>query len=134
LFGVAVDQHSLALTSLRAGRPRDAHGMLCGMLDYVALSGNTALLVNTLEVGAAIIGELGDPLRAARLAGAAEASREDSGMPLSPQEAAMLGDFLAPVRAAVAPPEWRAGLAAGRALSQQEALALLRPDTARSSG
>jgi predicted ATPase/class 3 adenylate cyclase len=134
LFGVAVDQHSLALTSLRAGRPDDAYDMLCGMLGYVAVSGNTSLLVNTLEVGAAIIGELGDPLRAARLAGAAEANREDSGMLISPQEAAMLGDFLAPARAAVTPPEWQAGLAAGRALSQQEALALLRPDAARASG
>jgi predicted ATPase/class 3 adenylate cyclase len=132
LFGVAVDQHSLALASLRAGRPDDAYDRLRGMLDYAAVSGNTALLLNTLEVGAAIVGELGDPLRAARLAGAAEASREDSGMLISPQEAAMLEAFLAPARAAVAPQEWQSGLAAGRALSQQEALALLRPDAAPS--
>jgi tetratricopeptide (TPR) repeat protein len=61
LFGVAVDQHSLALAGRRAGRPREAHDMLCGMLDYVAISGNTSLYVNVLELAAAIIVCLDDP-------------------------------------------------------------------------
>jgi predicted ATPase/class 3 adenylate cyclase len=130
LFGVAVDQHSLALAGLRAGRPREAHDMLCRMLDYVAISGNISLYVNVLELAAAIIVGLDDPLRAARLAGAAEASREESGMLISPQEAAMMDEYLAPARAAVTPQEWQAALAAGRAFSQAEALALLRPDIA----
>ena len=49
-------------------------------------------------------------------------------MLISPQEAAMVDEHLAPARAAVTPQEWQAALAAGRALSQSEALALLRPD------
>jgi chemotaxis receptor (MCP) glutamine deamidase CheD len=61
----------------------------------------------------------------ARLAGAAEAIRQESGMLISPQEAALVEEHLAPARAAVAPEEWQAELAAGRALSQQEALALV---------
>jgi predicted ATPase/class 3 adenylate cyclase len=130
LFGVAVDQHTLALIDLRAGRPREAHDMLCGMLDYVAISGNISLYVNVLELGAAIMVQLGDPLRAARLAGAAEAGREESGMLISEQEAAMVEEYLAPARAAVTPDEWQAELAAGRAVSQAEALALLRPGVA----
>jgi len=130
LFGVAVDQHSLALASLRAGRPLDAHDMLRRTLGYVSISGNISLYVNILEVAAAIITDLGDPPRAARLAGAAQASREESGMPISPQEAATVEEHLAPARAAVTPQEWQAELAAGRALSQAEALALLRPDLA----
>ena len=132
LFGVAVDQHSLALASLRAGRPREAHDILCGMLDYVTVSGNTSLLVNVLELGAAIIAALDDPRRAARLAGAAEANREESGMLISPQEAVMVEELLAPARAALAPEEWQAELAAGRALTQQEALTLFQsPSPAR---
>jgi hypothetical protein len=51
-------------------------------------------------------------------------------MLISEQEAAMLEEHLAPARAAVTPQEWQAGLAAGRALSQQDALALLHPDAA----
>jgi len=130
LFGVAVDQHSLALVSLRSGRPAEARGTLCGVIDFAMASGNTSLLVNVLELAAAIIAELGEAPRAGRLAGAAAANRDESGMLISAQEAAMLEEFLAPARAAMTPQEWDAELAAGRALSQAEALALLRPDTA----
>jgi hypothetical protein len=52
-------------------------------------------------------------------------------MLISPQEAAMVEEHLAPARAVVMPDEWRAELAAGRALTQQEALtALLSPSLA----
>ena len=132
LFGVAVNQQSLALASLRAGRPREASDQLAALFSYVASSGNTGLLVNVLELHAAITAGLGDALRAARLAGAAEAIRQESGMLISPQEAALMEEHLAPGRAAVTPQEWQAALAAGRALSQREALALLRPGAARS--
>jgi len=126
LWGMAADRHSLALVSLRAGRPAEARDLLCGLFGYVASSGNTALLVNTLELAAAIAGSLGDPLRAARLAGAADGIRHESGMLITEPEAAMLEDYLVPARAAVTPREWDAGLAAGQALSQAEALILLR--------
>ena len=47
-------------------------------------------------------------------------------MRISEQEAAMLEEYLAPARAAVTPQEWDAELAAGRALTQPEAVTLLR--------
>jgi hypothetical protein len=72
----AVDQHSLALVSLRAGRPQEARDLLSAMFGYAASSGNTALLENALELSAAITADLGHPLQAARLAGAAEALRQ----------------------------------------------------------
>ena len=125
-FGAAVDQHSIALVSLRAGRPREALDVLGGVFDYAASSGNTAMLVNTLEVAAAITAGLGDALKAARLAGAAETMRQESGMLMSEPEVAMLEEQLAPARATVTPADWNAELAAGRALSQEGALALLR--------
>jgi hypothetical protein len=83
------------------------------------------MYVSFLELAAAIAVPLGDPRRAARLAGAAEAGREESGVLISAQEAAMMEEHLAAGRAAVAPGEWRAELAAGRARTQQEALALV---------
>jgi predicted ATPase/class 3 adenylate cyclase len=126
LFSVTVDRHSLALVSLRADRPAEARDLLSGTFDYVASSGNTALLVNTVEVAAAIAAALDDPPRAARLAGAADAIRQESGMLLTEPEAAMLEAFLAPARATVPPETWEAERTAGQALSQAEALALLR--------
>jgi predicted ATPase/class 3 adenylate cyclase len=126
LFGMAVDRHTLALVSLRAGRPGEALDLLCGLFDYVASSGNTDLLINTLELAAGIMAGLDDPPRAARLAGAAESIRRESGMLLTEPEAAMLEQFLGPARAAMTPQDWDAELAAGRALSESDALALLR--------
>ena len=125
-FGMAVDRHSLALVSLRAGRPREALDLLSGLFHYAASSGNISLLLNTLELAAAITAGLGDSPQTARLAGAAEAIRQESGMLITEQEAALLEGHLAPARAAVTPREWDAELAAGRALSESEALALLR--------
>jgi tetratricopeptide (TPR) repeat protein len=125
LFGVAVDQHSLALVTLNAGRPEEARGLLSAMLGYVASSGNTALLENALELSAAITADLGHPLPAARLAGAAEALRQESGMQISDLEAGMLEQFLAPARLAVTSQAWAAETAAGRALSREDALTLL---------
>jgi hypothetical protein len=96
------------------------------MLDYVTSSGNTAFFVNTLELAAVIVGALDDHPLAARLLGAAQTARHDSGMQISEPEAVLLDELLAPTYAAVTPQEWDAWLAAGRALSQPEALALLR--------
>ena len=96
-----------------------------GSTALLASSGNTALIVNTLELAAAIMAGLGDSLRTARLAGAADAIRQESGMLIAEHDAAMLEAFLAPARAAVAPQERDAELAAGRALTLQEATTLL---------
>jgi predicted ATPase/class 3 adenylate cyclase len=126
IFGVAVGQHTLALLHLRAGRPGEARSALAGVVDYLATSGNISVLVNSAELAAAISARLGEPLLAARLAGAAEGIRRESDMPISSQELAMFEEFLEPARSAVAPQVWNAELAAGRALGQQEAVMLLR--------
>ena len=82
-------------------------------------------MATTLELSAGITAELGGGLRAARLAGAAEAIRQQAGTPVPLPDAALLERFLAPVRATIAPQEWDAELAAGRALTQQQAVTLL---------
>ena len=129
VFGVAVDQHSLALVNLRAGRPAEARRLLAGIIDYVATSGNTSILLNSLELAAAIAVCLGEPLRAARLAGAAELLREEAGMQITAQELAMLEEYLAQARREVTPEAWDADLAAGRALAKRDAVGLLRPES-----
>ncbi|MGH3223841.1 MAG: ATP-binding protein [Streptosporangiaceae bacterium] len=124
-FGVAIDQQSLAVVSLRAGHARDAREPLSRMLDYVAGAGDTPLLADALELSAAFVASRSDGLRAARLAGAGEAVRQTTGMPITQSDAALLERYLAPARATIAPDAWEAELATGRALTQQQAVALL---------
>jgi predicted ATPase/class 3 adenylate cyclase len=123
MLGVALDQQSLAGVHLRAGRAREARDLLSAMAGYVVSSGDPELLTTTLEMAAANAAQLGAGLRAARLAGAAEAIRQKTGIPIKQPE--LLEEFLGPARAAVAPGEWDAALAAGRALTQQQAATLL---------
>jgi predicted ATPase/class 3 adenylate cyclase len=127
LLGVALDQQSLAGVALRAGRAREARDLLSAMAGYVASSGDPELLATTLEMAAAATAGLGEGPRAARITGAAEAIRHKTGIPIKQPE--MLEEFLAPARAATAPQEWDAELAAGRALTQQQAATLLTSPT-----
>jgi hypothetical protein len=84
------------LFSLRAGRPEEARDLLCSSLDYVVSSGDTEFLACSLELSACITADLGGHLRAARLAGAAEAIRHQAGMPSAQAEPDVLEQFLAP--------------------------------------
>ena len=124
-WGAAIDQQSLAAASLRAGRAREAHDLLSSILDDVVGSGDIDFLASILELSAAITAELGDALRAARLAGAAETIRENAGMPIAEPDAALLERFLAPIRATIPREAWDSELAAGRALTQQQAITLV---------
>ena len=125
LLGMALDRHSLALVSLRAGRPGEARDLLSGTFDYVASSGDTSFLAHILELSAAITASLGDCLGAARLAGAGESIRQRLGFMKTDLEEALIEGFLAPARATVTPEAWAAELAAGQALTQPEAVTLL---------
>ena len=119
-------QQALATVSLRAGRVLEASTMLAATSDYAASSGSTGLLATALELSACVAAELGDGLRAARLIGAAEAARYKAGTPRDQSEAAFFERFLAPARAAIDRGRWDAELAAGRALTHDQAVMLLR--------
>jgi predicted ATPase len=125
LFGAAIDQHTLALIHLRAGRAAQARSTLAGIVGYIASLGNISMLINSLELAAAITAGLGAALPAARLAGAAESLRDESSMPISEQELAMMEALVAPARSTVTAEAWDAELSAGRALGQQEATVLI---------
>jgi predicted ATPase/class 3 adenylate cyclase len=124
-WGAAIVQHSLAAASLRAGQAQEAHDLLSSILDDVVGSGDIELLAATLELAAGIAAHLGDGLRAARLTGAAENIRDEAGMPITEPDAALLERFLAPTRAIIPREVWDAELAAGRALTQQQAITLV---------
>jgi predicted ATPase/class 3 adenylate cyclase len=125
MMGAAVDLQSLSLISLLLGRPREARDLQAGTFEYIASSGDTEFLLDALELAACIAAQLGEPRRAPRLAGAAGALRQQAGMPITEADAVLLEQFLAPAREAVTAPDWEADLAAGTALTQEQALALL---------
>jgi predicted ATPase/class 3 adenylate cyclase len=125
LYSIAIAQGSLAAVSLCAGRALEARDLLSATFDYVLSCGDPKFLATTLELSAAIAAELGDVLRTALLAGAAEAIRQKAGAPIPKTDATLLERFLAPARATISTEEWDAELAAGRALTQQQAARLL---------
>jgi hypothetical protein len=125
MLGAALDLQSLAGASLRAGRAREARHLMSPILDYVISCGDTEFLVTTMELFAAAAAGLGDGLRAARLAGAAEGIRERARMPIPESDAALLERFLGPARATIAREVWDAQLAAGHALTEEQAATLL---------
>jgi hypothetical protein len=77
--------------------------LLAATLDYVANAGHSDILATTLELAACIVAELGEPPRAARLAGAAAAVRQIAGMPIADLDAEMVEGFLAPARTTMTP-------------------------------
>jgi len=125
VLGIANTRQSLATVSLRAGRVREARDLLSSTFDYVVTSGDPEFQAQTLEVFACITAELGDCLPAARLAGAAEAVRNKAGMPIPEPSSVLLERFLGPARATIPRAAWTAELAAGAALSPEQAVALL---------
>jgi predicted ATPase len=125
LLGLVMDQHALVMVGLRAGRAPQARDLLSSTLDYVISAGNSDILSTTLELAACAVAELGEPLRAASLAGAAETVRQVADMPLAEQDAVLLERFLGPARATMTRAEWDAEYGAGRALSQDQMTTLL---------
>ena len=124
-LGLVLDRHALTMVSLRAGHTRRARDMLSVTVDYVVSAGNSDILAAALELAACTVAELGEPLRAARLARAAAAVRQIAGMPIADLEAELVEGFLGPARSAMARAEWDAEYGGGRALSQEQAATLL---------
>jgi tetratricopeptide (TPR) repeat protein len=125
-LGAAIDQHSLAVASLCAERAAEAGQLVSSTLEYVVASGHTEFLATTVELSAAIAARLGDSLRAARLCGAAEGVRHTAAMPIPQSGDALLERFVGPARATIARQVWDAELAAGRVLTQQQAVELVQ--------
>lgn len=124
MWSVAIVQQALAGVSLNAGRVAEARDLLA-TIDYAVSSANTDFLAYSLELSACVAADLGEGLRAARLAGAADGIRRKAGLSVSQLWAARIERFLTPARATIAPEVWNAELAVGRALTQRQAATLL---------
>jgi predicted ATPase/class 3 adenylate cyclase len=126
MLGVALDRQSLAATNLRLGNIHRADELLSTMLDYLARSGDVQFYLTTLEISACISTEFGDALRAARLFGAAEDLRRKASMPNDERSQAEINGYVARARTTVSSDAWNAAISAGRDLSNDEMIALLR--------
>jgi hypothetical protein len=80
-----------------------------------------------------VVVALGQPLRGARLGGAAEAQREALGVPLAPATRSDQDQALRALRAALGEEGFAAAWAEGQALSLEEAVALALQDSASST-
>jgi predicted ATPase/DNA-binding SARP family transcriptional activator/DNA-binding CsgD family transcriptional regulator len=77
--------------------------------------------INALEAMAGLAGALGEADRAARLWGAAEAARADTGIVLPPGDRALHEPHLAAARSRLGEAAWERALTEGRAMSLDEA-------------
>ena len=99
-------------------------------------------IADCLEIMAGGAGAQGQAQRAARLWGAAEAMREDIGVPLQPEDRKLLDPYLATARSSLGEVAWQATLAEGRAMMTEQAIEyalsaeepVLRPPGVRRSG
>jgi len=82
---------------------------------------------------AAIAASRGDGLQAARLVGTAGGVRQRAGMPIATSDGAVLERYVAPARAALGPDRWEAQVAAGAALTDSQAFALVETTAQRSA-
>jgi ATP/maltotriose-dependent transcriptional regulator MalT len=85
-------------------------------------TGRMPTVINTLEGMASLAEAQGEAVRAARLWGAAEAAREDTGMALPPIERTLHEPYLAAARSRLRERQWEDALAEGRAMSLEEAV------------
>jgi hypothetical protein len=90
--------------------------------------GERDALAECLERGVAIASARERWMRAARLAGAAAALREDIGSPLIESDRAMLDAYLEPSRSALGENKFVAAVKEGRRLADHEAIAYLMSD------
>jgi predicted ATPase/DNA-binding SARP family transcriptional activator/DNA-binding CsgD family transcriptional regulator len=83
--------------------------------------GRKPQVIESLEGMASLAGISGEATRVARLWGAAEAAREDTGIALTPGERALHEPYLASARSLLGEATWEEALAEGRAMSLDRA-------------
>jgi predicted ATPase/class 3 adenylate cyclase len=99
-WGVAADRINLVGALVHDGRAEEARRDLSGVARETVALGDVELTVNVLELFAMIFAELADPVRAARLLGAAEAMRRRAELPIAAADAALLQRSIGRVRSA----------------------------------
>ena len=125
------------LAELGQGEHERAAASFSEGLELAREMGTKLSVPTSLEGMASLAGALKEATRAARLWGAVEAARRDSGLALSPIERAVHEPYLASARSQLGEEAWEEALIVGRAMSLEEAaeyaLSEEEPDSSPSS-
>jgi predicted ATPase/class 3 adenylate cyclase len=104
------------------GRLADSHRQLSELIPHVLRLADPDWLVAMAEDYGAVMAELGEHHRAARLLGAADAMRERKGNPRPPNQQAEIADAYAIAQAALPSETWQHEYQSGRNLTVEDAL------------
>jgi predicted ATPase len=118
----ACDRVNLAAARLGAGQLQKATEELRSVARDVLALNDDDLTVSTIEVLAMVRAESGDVRRSGRLFGAAEAVREQAGLPRPMVDAAQLNRWMSKPMSEVDDSTWRTFVSEGRRLSREEAI------------
>jgi predicted ATPase/Tfp pilus assembly protein PilF len=125
-YGIAMALDSLAKLAVKQGDLARALDLYRDCLRFGEELGNKPAITDSLDGLAAVFAALGEGLRAARLAGAAEALRSRFEMPCPPGKSAEMQAALAAAREGVPAQEWESAWGEGRRMSLAQALELAR--------
>ena len=125
-WGVTVCRLNLASATIRAGRAAEGHSLLTEIVDDVLLTGDLEMVADILNEFTIALARLSADVRVAQLVGAEESLRAQIGIPLPAPEAIKFERETAPVRERLGVVAWDSNVAAGRRLSQSQALTLAR--------
>jgi predicted ATPase/class 3 adenylate cyclase len=129
-WAVAIDESGLAEVALDLGDLERARPVLRRTLDAFCEMGEHDRLAETFSRMAGLAAAEGDPIRSARLSGAAEALWEAIGIPLAPPDRARFEHFQTKARAAIDPAAYEQAWAEGRAMTMDQAVAYALADGA----
>jgi hypothetical protein len=122
-WAMTVDANNLAIVHFERGDPELATKMSAQALRGFSENGDLDVLAESLEISAGIAGASGDPVRAARLAGAADALRTAAGLPLAPPDRRRFERWLEAPRAAASREDFKKHWKEGSAMTPQQAAA-----------
>jgi predicted ATPase/DNA-binding SARP family transcriptional activator/DNA-binding CsgD family transcriptional regulator len=119
---IAISLMNSALAALTQGDHERVRALSQESLKMLQKGEDKQHIPDCLEIMAGGAGAQGWAQRAARLWGAAEAMREDIGVPLQPEDRKLLDPFLTTARSSLGEAVWQAALAEGRAMMPEQAI------------
>jgi predicted ATPase/class 3 adenylate cyclase len=120
-WAVTVDANNLAIVHFERGDYEQATRMCTQALRGFSKNGDLDGIAESLEVSAGIAGATGDPVSAARLAGAADALRAAAGLPLAPPDRRRFEHWMAEPRAGLPTGDFERNWNEGAAMTPQQA-------------
>jgi predicted ATPase/class 3 adenylate cyclase/Tfp pilus assembly protein PilF len=120
-WAVTVDANNLAVVHFERGDYGQAKRMSTQALRGFSENGDLDGVAESLEISAGIAGQTGDPVSAARLAGAADALRAAAGLPLAPPDRVRFERWMTGPRASLSTADFERNWDEGAAMTAQQA-------------